>query len=119
MFDVKETDYFDIEDDTFDTVLEPGIRFTGNIKFIKPFMIRGKVNGKIDATSDLVIDSCSEVNAGINAVRVLIKGKVHGNVTARDLVFVSSTEILDGDITSKRVVLEPGSTFSGRCTMVK
>ena len=46
MFDVKETDYFDIEDDTFDTVLEPGIRFTGNIKFIKPFMIRGKVNRK-------------------------------------------------------------------------
>ncbi|MCI5646007.1 MULTISPECIES: polymer-forming cytoskeletal protein [Treponema] len=119
MFDVKETDYFDIEDDTFDTVLEPGIRFTGNIKFIKPFMIRGKVNGKIDATSDLVIDSCSEVNADINAVRVLIKGKVHGNVTARDLVFVSSTGILDGDITSKHVVLEPGSTFSGRCTMVK
>ena len=119
MFDVKETDYFDIEDDTFDTVLEPGIRFTGNIKFIKPFMIRGKVNGKIDDTSDLVIDSCSEVNADINAVRVLIKGKVHGNVTARDLVFVSSTGILDGDITSKHVVLEPGSTFSGRCTMVK
>ena len=119
MFDVKETDYFDIEDDTFDTVLEPGIRFTGNIKFIKPFMIRGKVNGKIDATSDLVIDSCSKVNADINAVRVLIKGKVHGNVTARDLVFVSTTGILDGDITSKRVVLEPGSTFSGRCTMVK
>lgn len=119
MFDVKETDYFDIEDDTFDTVLEPGIRFTGNIKFIKPFMIRGNVNGKIDATSDLVIDSCSEVNADINAVRVLIKGKVHGNVTARDLVFVSATGILDGDITSKRVVLEPGSTFSGRCTMVK
>ena len=119
MFDVKETDYFDIEDDTFDTVLEPGIRFTGNIKFIKPFMIRGKGNGKIDATSDLVIDSCSEVNADINAVRVLIKGKVHGNVTARDLVFVSATGILDGDITSKRVVLEPGSTFSGRCTMVK
>ena len=95
------------------------VYFTGNIKFIKPFMIRGKVNGKIDATSDLVIDSCSEVNADINAVRVLIKGKVHGNVTARDLVFVSATGILDGDITSKRVVLEPGSTFSGRCTMVK
>lgn len=116
---MKETDFFDIEDDTFDTVIEPGIRFTGNIKFIKPFMIRGKVNGKIDSTSDLVIDSCSEVNADIHSVRVLIKGVVHGNVTARDLVFISSTGTLDGDITAKQVVLEPGSTFSGRCTMIK
>ena len=119
MFDVKETDYFDIEDESFDTVIEPGIRFTGNITFVKPFMIRGIVNGKIDATSDLVIDSCSEVNADINAVRVLIKGKVHGNVSAQEMVFVSSSGSLDGDLTAKQVVLEPGSSFSGKCTMIK
>ena len=49
MFDVKESDFFDLEDEAFDTVIEEGIKFTGNIKFVKPFMIRGKVNGKIDA----------------------------------------------------------------------
>lgn len=119
MFEVKETDYFDIEDEAFDTVIEKGIKFTGNIKFIKPFMIRGKVNGKIDATSDLVIDKCSEVNADINAVRVLIKGKVHGNINAKELVFVTATGIVDGDLSARQVVLEPGSTFTGRCTMIK
>ena len=115
----KETDFFDLEDESFDTVIEPGIKFTGNIKFVKPFMIRGNVNGKIDATSDLVIDSCSEVNADINAVRVLIKGKVRGNITAKKLVFVAASGTLDGDITAAQVVLEPGSSFSGKCTMVK
>ena len=119
MFDVKETDYFDIEDESFDTVMEAGIQFTGNITFVKPFMIRGKVDGKIDAASDLVIDSCSEVNADIHAVRVLIKGKVRGNVSAQEMVFVSSSGSLDGDLTAKQVVLEPGSSFSGKCTMMK
>ena len=50
MFDVKESDFFDLEDEAFDTIMEPGIKFTGNIKFVKPFMIRCSVNGKIDAT---------------------------------------------------------------------
>lgn len=119
MFDVKETDFFDIEDEAFDTVIESGIKFTGNIKFVKPFMIRGKVNGRIDATSDLVVDSEAEVNADINAVRVLVKGKVRGNIQAKKLIFVSASGILDGDISAEKVVLEPGSTFSGRCRMIK
>lgn len=119
MFDVKETDFFDIEDESFDTVLEPGIKFTGSIKFAKPFMIRGTVNGTINASSDLVIDSGAEVNADIRAVRVLVKGRVRGNITANGLIFVTATGTLDGDITASEVVLEPGSTFSGRCTMTK
>ncbi len=119
MFDVKESDFFDLEDEAFDTVMEPGIKFTGSIKFVKPFMIRCKVNGKIDATSDLVVDTGAEVNADINAVRVLIKGDVHGNVNAKDLIFITASGTVDGDISSKQVVLEPGSTFTGRCTMIK
>ncbi|MGP1511978.1 MAG: bactofilin family protein [Treponema sp.] len=119
MFDVKETDFFDIEDESFDTVLEPGIKFSGSIKFVKPFMIRGTVNGTIDATSDLVIDSCAKVNADISAVRVLIKGNVRGDVNAKDLVFITSSGSLDGDISAAQVVLEPGSSFTGRCIMTK
>lgn len=119
MYDVKDTDFFDLEEESFDTVVEPDIKFTGNIRFAKPFMIRGTVSGKIDATSDLVIDAGAQVNADIQAVRVLVKGKVKGNVTAKKLVFVTASGSLDGDITSEQVVLEPGSTFTGRCTMVK
>lgn len=119
MFDVKEIDYFDCEDEAFDTILEPNITFTGNIKFVKPFMIRGKIDGKIDATSDLVIDKVAVLKADINALRVLVKGNVTGNIYAKDMVFVASSGVVEGDITAKQVVLEPGSTFSGRCTMIK
>ena len=119
MFDVKESDFFDLEDEAFDTVIEPGIKCTGNNKCVKPFMMRGKVNGKIDATSDLVIDKNSELHADINAVRILVKGKVHGNVSGKDLIFITATGSVDGDITSRQIVLEPGSTFTGRCTMIK
>ena len=75
MFDVKDTDFFDLEDEAFDTIVENDITFVGNIKIEKTFMIRGQVTGNIDSISDLVIDSNAVVNADITADRILIKGK--------------------------------------------
>ena len=118
MFDVKDTDFFDLEDEAFDTIVEDDISFTGNIKIKKTFMIRGIVNGKIDSESDLVIDIGAVVNADISAERVLIRGKVKGNVVGRKMIFVTSAGSLDGDISTSKVVLEPGCVFTGKCSMI-
>ena len=118
MFDVKDTDFFDLEDEAFDTIVENDITFVGNIKIEKTFMIRGQVTGNIDSLSDLVIDSNAIVNADIYADRVLVKGQVKGNINAKSLIFVTSSGVLDGDITTKKVVLEPGCKFSGKCSMI-
>ena len=117
MYDIKDSKGFDTEEEDFDTVMASDISFTGNIRFAKPFMIKGKMNGVIEATSDLLIDTDAVVNADISTERVLIRGKVTGNVNGRKLVYVTSTGTVKGDITSSQVVLEPGSSFSGRCTM--
>lgn len=118
MFDVKDTDFFDLEDEAFDTIVENDITFVGNIKIEKTFMIRGQVTGNVDSLSDLVIDSNAIVNADISADRVLVKGQVKGNINAKSLIFVTSSGVLDGDITTKKVVLEPGCKFSGKCSMI-
>ena len=52
----------------------------------------------------------------------LIKRFIQTNVEtliAKKIVFVSSVGSVKGDITAKHVVLEPGSTFSGKCSMVE
>ena len=87
MFDVKDTDFFDLEDEAFDTIVENDITFVGNIKIEKTFMIRGQVTGNIDSISDLVIDSNAVVNADITADRILIKGKVKGTYHIRYVPF--------------------------------
>lgn len=117
MFEVKELDFLELEEEDFDTVLATDITFNGKISFAKPFMIKGNVSGSIEATSDLVIDTTAVVKADIEAERVLIKGTVEGNVTAKSVIFVSAQGKVKGDLTAKQVVLEPGSNFSGKCTM--
>lgn len=111
--------YTDIEEEVFDTTLEENIKFTGTITFSKPFKICGKVTGQINATSDLVIDEGAVMKGDIRADKVLIKGNVEGNINASSFVYVASTGSLLGDVEAKSVVLEPGSKFSGRCTMTK
>lgn len=118
MFDLKDSSPFETEEEDFDTVMASDISFTGNIKFTKPFMIKGKMNGNIEATSDLLIDVDAEVHAkSIVADRILIRGTVTGDIKGYKLVYVTSSGSVEGDITSAQVVLEPGSVFSGRCTM--
>lgn len=119
MFDVKDTDLFDLEEEEFDTVLAPDIAFSGTIHFTHPFMIKGRMDGVIDAVSDLVIDSNAEVQANITADRVLIRGKVTGNITGKKLIFITATGSVTGDITTAQIVLEPGCSFSGKCSMLK
>ena len=117
MLEIKDSDFFELEEEDFDTVLATDITFNGKIRFAKPFMIKGSVSGLIDATSDLVIDTNATVNADIIAERILVRGSVEGNITAKKLVFVTSTGKVKGDISAAQVVLEPGSLFSGKCTM--
>lgn len=108
---------FEQDSDSFDTILEQNINFKGRILFKDPLMIRGKVTGEIETTGDLYIDKLGQFNGTITADRVLIKGEVKANIKAASLVFVSNGGVLIGDISTKEVVLEPGSKYSGQCTM--
>lgn len=117
MADSKEIEQFDTDEDDFDTVMAEDISFSGNIYFEKPFMIKGNVDGSIDSKSDLLIDSNAVVKASISTDRVYIRGKVEGDIDAKRLIYVTSTGSVTGDISACQVVLEPGSSFSGKCTM--
>lgn len=118
MFEMKDDAIFDLEEEDFDTVLASDITFTGEIRFARPFMIKGSVSGLIEATSDLVVDTDAKVVADILADRVLVRGCVEGNIVGKKLVFVTSTGSVTGDISAAKVALEPGCSFSGKCTMV-
>ncbi len=119
MYDLKDSDLFELDENDFDTVLATDIVFTGTINFTKPFMIKGSVNGTINSTGDLVIDDQAVVKADISADRVIVKGSVEGNIKGKKLVFISSTGSVKGDIETGEIVLEPGSSFYGKCAMKK
>jgi cytoskeletal protein CcmA (bactofilin family) len=108
-----------LEDEDFDTILSSDIEFSGILNFEKPFLIRGKVAGEIDARGLLVVDEEAVVEANVNASRVIIRGSVKGNVTAGEKVEITVTGKLVGNVTAPEVFMETGCVFNGRCTMTE
>jgi cytoskeletal protein CcmA (bactofilin family) len=106
------------EDEDFDTILSADIDFSGTLNFEKPFLIRGRISGEIDARSLLVIDEDAVVEANINASRVVIRGRVKGNVTAQEKVELTVTGKLAGNVTAPEILMETGCVFNGLCTMI-
>jgi len=107
-----------LEDADFDTILSSDIDFTGTLRFEKPFLIRGKVSGEINASGLLVIDENAIVNANIHALRVLVRGQVKGDITAVEKVEVTVSGKLSGNVTAPEIYMETGCIFNGKCTMV-
>jgi cytoskeletal protein CcmA (bactofilin family) len=108
-----------LEDDDFDTVLSPDIDFAGTLNFEKSFLVRGKINGEIDATGILLIDENALVEANVKAGKVIIRGSVKGNITAAERVEITQTGRLEGNLSAPEINMESGCLFNGQCTMTQ
>jgi len=108
-----------LEDDDFDTILSRDIAFIGDLTFERPFLIRGKFAGSIDARGLLVVDEEAVVEANISAPRVIIRGSVKGDVKASEKVEVVVTGKLTGDVSAPEIFMETGCIFNGHCTMTE
>jgi len=106
-----------LDEDEYDTVLSSDIEFSGILEFDKPFMIKGKVSGKIRATGDLMIAEGAVVSAEVRAPTVVVCGTLTGNVSATKRVEVKASGRLDGDIIAPEILMETGCAFNGTCVM--
>jgi cytoskeletal protein CcmA (bactofilin family) len=106
-----------LDDDDFDTILSEDIDFKGSLRFEKSFLIKGKVEGSIDAQGILLVDTDAQVIADIKADKVIIRGSVEGDVTARQKVKVAFTGKLMGDVQAPEIQMESGCVFNGQCRM--
>ena len=108
-----------LDDQDFDTILSEDINFSGTLNFEKPFLIRGRLSGEINARGLLVVDEAAVVEANINASKVIIRGSVKGDVTASEKVEVTITGKLVGNVTAPEIFMETGCVFNGRCNMTE
>lgn len=106
-----------IDENEIDTILADDIDFSGVVSFEKPLMVKGKINGEINANGDLYVDEGAVVEAEIKANMVSAKGKINGNIVARSKVELFSTSVVTGDIISPKIEIETGATFNGNCIM--
>ena len=93
------------------TVVEGNIEASGNIR------IEGKIIGNLKSKSKAALGQSSVVDGNVIAQNADVEGTVRGKVEITDLLVLKSTATVHGDISTGKLVVEPGAVFNGSCKM--
>ncbi len=95
--------------------ISPGTVIEGNIVSHEDLHLEGTVKGDIKTTAKLVLGKAAIVEGNILAAEAVVAGRITGTVESKGLLGIKSTCVIDGDIITKSLNVESGSTFNGRC----
>ncbi|HWB63294.1 MAG TPA: polymer-forming cytoskeletal protein [Chitinophagales bacterium] len=94
-----------------------GTTINGDVTTEGDVRIDGRVNGNVTSKAKTVVGAAGVIEGDIQCQNAHIEGRVTGNVEASELLFLSKTAHITGDITIKKLVVEEGAKFTGRCVM--
>ena len=97
------------------TIISKGVKIEGKITSSGNIRIDGEIQGDIFSESNITIGEVAKVKGQINANIITIGGKVSGIVRAKDKLILDSKSNLKGDVFTKKLVIEEGAKFDGKC----
>lgn len=98
-------------------ILNTGTNITGDIVSNSDIRIDGALIGTITSKSKMVLGQTGTIEGDINSQNAEIQGTVKGNIFVSELLTLKSTSKIYGDIVTKKIVIEAGAEFNGRCHM--
>lgn len=98
-------------------VIGEGSVFEGKFYVSGSILIEGKFQGDIKTDDQLTVGPGGKVKTDISARRVTVAGTLIGNIVASEEVsLVQSGKVL-GNITTPRLIVEPGVITEGKITI--
>ena len=89
----------------------------GNINLDGGLIVYGKIQGDVSTKGPVRIARTAEVVGNIFASDIQIGGVVNGNITVNDRIVLSNQSTVNGDMIYRRLYIEEGAKFSGRCDL--
>lgn len=96
-------------------VIAQGTVIEGNILMDGELQLEGTVKGDIRTSGKLVVGNDAFVEGNIYAAQAEVAGRITGTVECSGLLNIKASCIITGDIITKSLNVESGSTFDGRC----
>jgi cytoskeletal protein CcmA (bactofilin family) len=94
-----------------------GTTINGDVITDGDVRIDGKVTGNVTSRSKVVIGATAIIEGNIVCQNAYIDGRVNGTIDVMELLILSKTAFVAGDIKIKKLVVEEGAKFNGKCSM--
>ena len=101
------------------TMVGPDAIVQGPIRLKEGIIIYGKVYGDVSTNGPIRIVQNGLVQGGVNGSDIRVGGTVIGDVIADGQVILGSNSVLKGDISYRKLLIEEGAQFEGKCNLVQ
>lgn len=98
-------------------IISEGTTIKGDIIANGDIRIDGELTGNIRAKGRLVVGPKGKIDGEVDCSNIEISGYVKGKISAGELLNMKATSHIVGDIVASKLSVEPGSVFSGTCSM--
>ena len=90
----------------------------GSVKLENGIIVYGQIKGSVSTKGPVRLAKKAIVKGDIIGSDIRVAGTVEGNISSLGQVTLLKTCIVKGDITYKKLVVEDGAKFEGRCEIV-
>ncbi len=97
--------------------LGQGTLLNGDLSTEGDIRIDGKIVGNVTSKAKAVVGATGVIQGNVYCQNAYIDGTVNGNIEVAELLILSKTANVTGDIKIKKLVVEEGARFNGKCSM--
>lgn len=98
-------------------MITSGTTITGDVSCSNDIRIEGNLVGNLVVKGKVVIGATGVIQGEVQCNNCDIEGALEGKITTNELLTFKSTAKINGDITTKKLAIEPGAIFTGTCSM--
>ena len=99
--------------------LTVGSKVVGTIAADSDFRIDGLIEGDLQCSGKVVIGEEGKVKGTITCQNAEILGFLDGKITCYQQLSLRSSGKIEGEVKTKTLIVEPGATFDGSCSMAQ
>lgn len=93
------------------TIVNGDVTCDGDIR------VDGKLHGSIKTKGKVVVGSTGLIDGDVECKNAEVSGELKAKITVSELLVLKTQAKLDGDITTNKLAIDPGASFSGSCRM--
>jgi cytoskeletal protein CcmA (bactofilin family) len=94
-------------------VLGRSTHVRGRITGAASVEIAGRVDGEVDVTGDVVIETTGLIGANVSGRRVTVRGAVKGDLTGAESITLEDGAKVVGDVRAPRIAISQGALLRG------
>ncbi|MEO5906017.1 MAG: polymer-forming cytoskeletal protein [Saprospiraceae bacterium] len=94
-----------------------GTNIEGSLQADKDIRIDGTLVGNLSCKGKVIIGPTGFISGDVQCENAVIEGRFEGMMIVSDVLHVKETARVEGDVTTQKLVVQPGSIFNVKCKM--